>query len=96
VIIPQAVVSANAAKAVAGCAFVFTVATTGTPVPRLTKKGDLPDHVRFIDNGDGTATLSGTPENVGEFRVAVRAKFDKKAAKYVVAQTFTLTVVAND
>ena len=68
----------------------------GIPVPSIDKKGDLPDDVRFIDNGDGTATLSGTPETVGEFRVTVRAKFDKRAAKYVAAQTFTLTVVAND
>jgi hypothetical protein len=95
VVIPKAIVSANTVKAVAGCAFSFTVATTGTPVPALTKKGALPDQVRFVDNGDGTATLSGTPETVGESRVTVRAKFNRKAAKYVAAQAFTLTVVVD-
>jgi hypothetical protein len=94
-VVPLAIVSANTARVEAGNTLSFTVTTTGTPVPSLTKKGALPDHVRFDDNGDGTATLSGTPDAVGDFRVTVKAKFDKGAAKYVAAQTFTLTVVAH-
>ena len=35
--------------------------TTGFPAPDLSTDSDLPDGVTFIDNGDGTATLSGTP-----------------------------------
>jgi hypothetical protein len=94
--IPKAIVSANTARAVVGNALFFTMTTTGTPAPALTYKGDLPDHVRFSDNGDGTATLSGIPETAGEFRGTVRAKFDQRAAKYVAVQTFTLTVAAHD
>src|SRR5206468_1762258 len=40
----------------------FTVTTNGCPpVETITETGDLPDGVTFTDNGDGTATLSGTP-----------------------------------
>src|SRR5256886_7151586 len=35
--------------------------TTGTPTPSLTESGTLPSGVTFKDNGNGTATLSGTP-----------------------------------
>ena len=39
----------------------FTVTATGYPTPALTYGGSLPAGVNFSDNGDGTATLSGTP-----------------------------------
>ena len=39
----------------------FTIASTGSPTPSLTETGTLPSGVTFIDNGNGTATLSGTP-----------------------------------
>jgi hypothetical protein len=39
----------------------FTVTTVGLPRPTLTESGPLPGGVSFIDNGNGTATLSGTP-----------------------------------
>ena len=39
----------------------FTMTTRGTPVPSLTETGTLPSGVTFVDNGNGTATLSGTP-----------------------------------
>ena len=35
--------------------------TTGFPVPAITRTGGLPSGLTFVDNGDGTATLSGTP-----------------------------------
>jgi hypothetical protein len=95
VVIPKAIVSANAVRTLAGCAFSFTVTTTGCPVPSLTKKGALPDNVGLVDNGDGTATLSGTPETDGDYRITLKAKFDKRAAKYVAVQTFTLTVAVD-
>ncbi|TXL62156.1 beta strand repeat-containing protein [Aeromicrobium terrae] len=43
----------------AGAPVTFT--TTGTPQPTLNYTGTLPAGVTFVDNGDGTATLSGTP-----------------------------------
>ena len=44
-----------------GQAFSFTVTTTGSPAPTLTRAGTLPTGVTFNDNGNGTATLAGTP-----------------------------------
>jgi hypothetical protein len=38
-----------------------TFTTTGTPLASLSVTGALPDGVTLHDNGDGTATLSGTP-----------------------------------
>ncbi|MCW2595828.1 MAG: Ig family protein, partial [Jatrophihabitans sp.] len=39
----------------------FTVTTTGFPGVGITESGSLPSGVTFTDNGDGTATLTGTP-----------------------------------
>ena len=44
---------------VAGATQIFT--STGYPIPSLGYAGALPDGVVLSDNGDGTATLSGTP-----------------------------------
>src|SRR5204862_292329 len=39
----------------------FVVTTTGNPSSSISRIGVLPAGVTFVDNGDGTATLSGTP-----------------------------------
>jgi hypothetical protein len=44
-----------------GAAGTFKVTTTGTPTAALSETGTLPSGVTFVDNGDGTATLAGTP-----------------------------------
>lgn len=36
--------------------------STGVPTPQLSAAGGLPAGVTFVDNGDGTATLAGTPQ----------------------------------
>ena len=46
---------------VVGSAGTFTVTTTGLPTAALSDTGALPTGVTFTDNGDGTATLAGTP-----------------------------------
>jgi hypothetical protein len=94
--VPRAIVSPNRAGAIAGRRFSFTVTTIGTPVPSLTEKGDLPEHVAFTDNGNGTATLSGTPTRAGASHFVLRAKFGTGTARYVVTQAFALTVAAHD
>jgi len=38
--------------------------TTGTPVPSITKKGNLRRNLTFTNAGSGTATISDTPKNV--------------------------------
>jgi hypothetical protein len=56
-----AITSANSTTFTVGTASSFTVTTTGTPTPTLSETGAFPSGVSFIDNGNGTATLSGTP-----------------------------------
>ena len=55
-----AVTSAASASFVAGTPGSFIVTTTGFPAPALSVTGTLPQGITFVDNGDGTATLSGT------------------------------------
>ncbi len=58
---PPAITSADAVTFTIGQAGTFTITATGIPTPTLLESGDLPTGVTFHDNGDGTATLSGTP-----------------------------------
>jgi len=80
--------------------FSFTVTTEGAPVTKIKKVGRLPRGVSFQNNHNGTATLAGTPEStkrkpaVGTYHLTFTATFGKGKAKQIVAQTFTLTVVA--
>ena len=87
-----AITSMDSATATVRSPFSFTVTTTGTPVPRITKKGALPKGVGLVDNGNGTATLSGTPTRAGTYHLTIKASFGKGKTKKVVSQTFTLTV----
>lgn len=58
---PQ-ITSASATTCQVGVACVFTVTTTGHPVPAITRSGSaLPAGMSFTDNGNGTAAFSGTP-----------------------------------
>jgi large repetitive protein len=56
-----AITSAGSTAFTAGTLGTFTVTTTGVPNPALSETGALPSGVTFVDNGNGTATLSGTP-----------------------------------
>jgi probable HAF family extracellular repeat protein len=73
-----------------GAAFSSTATTTGFPVPKLTKTGALPSGVTFVDNGDGTATIAGTPAKtaLGVYPLTVTAK----NAQGTVSEAVTLTV----
>ncbi len=44
-----------------GSSLSFTITTTGGPTPSIGYIGVLPDGLTFLDNGDGTATISGIP-----------------------------------
>ena len=72
----------------------FTLSTTGGfPLDSaLTEVGALPAGVSFLDNGDGTATISGTPglTSIGTYILYLTA--DNGIAPSAI-QTFTLTVV---
>jgi hypothetical protein len=80
--------SGAAATASFGLAFIFTVTATGDPTPKITRTGHLPTGVRFADNGDGTATISGTPTAGGIFPLTLAASNNSGTA----TQAFTLTV----
>ena len=75
-----------------GHAGTLTVTTTGAPTPGLSEKGGLPRGVKFKDNGDGTATLAGTPApgSGGKYPVTITATNGVSPA---ATRSFTLTVV---
>jgi hypothetical protein len=95
VTIAPAITSANNVKVTVGHLFTFTVTTVGTPVPWISEKGERPKHFTFVDNCDGTATLSGTPRRTGVYCTTFRAKFGQGTLKYRVIQSFTLNVVTD-
>jgi YVTN family beta-propeller protein len=82
--------SGSAATAHSGVAFTFTVTATGDPAPTITKTGVLPSGVKFTDDGDGTATISGTPRKAvaGVYPLTLTARNTNGTA----TQAFTLTV----
>ncbi len=74
-----------------GQAGTFTVTTTGVPTCRLSETGALPSGLTFTDNGDGTATLAGTPPagSGGTYPFTITATNGVSPA---ATQSFTLTV----
>jgi hypothetical protein len=46
---------------IAGVNKSFTISATGVPPPSLSESGALPAGLTFVDNHNGTATLSGNP-----------------------------------
>jgi hypothetical protein len=88
-----AITSASATTFVVGAAGSFTVTTTGVPTPAITRGGvALPAGVTFVDNGNGTATLSGTPAagTAGTYALTFTATNTVGAT---APQAFTLTVI---
>ncbi|MGA2827584.1 MAG: putative Ig domain-containing protein [Streptosporangiaceae bacterium] len=85
-----AITSAATATATDGSGFSFTVKTTGAPAPALAEAGSLPQGVTWTDNGDGTATLAGTPgvDQGGVYKFTITATNSGGTA----SQAFTLTV----
>ncbi len=86
-----AITSADHTTFSVGTAGAFTVQTTGYPTPSLSETGALPGGVTFVDNGDGTATLSGTPAagSGGSYPLSIKAHNGSGAD---ATQSFTLVV----
>ncbi len=83
--------SAPAASFVAQAPGTFTVTTSAYPAPSLGETGTLPNGLVWTDNGDGTATLAGTPAAVNTetpYPITLQATNSAGAA----TQSFTLTV----
>ena len=68
-----AITSAAATTFTTGALGTFTVTTTGSPTPTVSESGALPGGVTFTDNGNGTATLSGTPTAAGTYPLTFTA-----------------------
>jgi hypothetical protein len=82
------ITSANNTTFTVGTPGTFTVTSNGTPTPALTETGALPGGVTFTDNGNGTATLGGTPTVGGTYPITIKAT----NASGNTTQNFTLTV----
>lgn len=95
VAMPPRFVSAVTASATVGTPFSFTVRTSGLPVPSLKKSRRLPQGLHFVDNGDGTATISGTPAagSSGTYRLRIRAITKSGTTRLETKQVFTLVVL---
>ncbi len=63
---------------------------TGNPTPKITKAGRLPSGVTFTANGNGTATISGTPAHRAAGRYPLILTARNKAG--IATQNFTLTI----
>ena len=89
---PPAVTSAAAVNFTVGSSGSFTVTTSGYPSPSLTESGALPKGVTFVDNKNGTASLSGTPAptTAGTYTLTITAKNSAGTS----TQTFVVTVSA--
>ena len=90
-----AITSPSSTTFTVGSPGTFTVTTAGFPItspPTLTETGALPAGVSFTDNGDGTATLAGTPGTgtAGTYPLTFTAANSVSSA----TQSFTLTVAA--
>jgi RHS repeat-associated protein len=86
----SSITSAAGASFTVGKVGNFTVTTTGYPAATLNETGTLPRGVTFVDNGDGTAALSGTPAaTTGDYVFDITADNPEFPP---IAQTFTLAV----
>lgn len=87
----QAISSVSAVTFTTDVAGVFSVTTTGYPMASLTATGALPAGVTFTSNGNGTATLAGTPAlgSDGVYPITITATNGVGAP---ATQTFTLIV----
>lgn len=90
-----AILSGNSTTFTVGVAGTFTVMTSGSPTPALTETPPLvPTGVTFVDNGNGTATLSGTPAagTGGTYPITITAN---NGVDLPAVQTFTLNINQN-
>jgi hypothetical protein len=83
-----AIASANNATFTVGTAGTFSVTTTGYPASTITESGPLPSGVTFVNNANGTGTLSGKATVSGIYPITFTASNGVGTA---ATQSFTLT-----
>jgi hypothetical protein len=86
-----AIPSANNATFTVGTVSSLTITTTGDSTIQFTETGALPTGITFADNGNGTATLAGTPAPGagGTYAIVITAG---NGVSHDASQAFTLTV----
>jgi hypothetical protein len=87
-----AIAGPSSATFTVGTPGIVTITATGYPVPTLTEAGALPAGVTFVDNKNGTGTLSGSPSASGVFPISFSAQNGVGSPSIL---PFTLTVVAS-
>src|SRR5439155_16990951 len=75
-----------------GTAGTFTITTTGSPTPTLTLDGAQPAWLSFVDNTDGTATLSGKPDAGSDLSYSFTVTA-RNGVSPVATQDFTLGII---
>ncbi|WP_033408949.1 Ig-like domain-containing protein [Rudaea cellulosilytica] len=95
--VPPQITSANSTTFIPGVAGTFSVTTTGFPTGAsmlISEIGALPAGVNFVNNNNGTATLSGTPgalsQNGSPYALTITAN---NGIAPNATQGFTLNVV---
>jgi autotransporter-associated beta strand protein len=70
------ITSAGSATFAAGSVSTFLVTATGSPTPTLSVSGTLPAGMTFVDNGNGTGTLTVAPaaNTTGSFQLTIVAQ----------------------
>jgi CSLREA domain-containing protein len=87
--VPPSITSSSSVTFTMGTLGSFNVTATGVPTPALSA-GVLPGGVQFVDHGDGTATLSGTPTAAGQFGITITAS---NGVQPDAVESLTLTVL---
>jgi IPT/TIG domain len=88
-----AITSGASVNVVESTRLAVTVHSSGVPTAALSESGALPAGVSFTDNGNGTATISGTPgsSSLGSYPVTITADNGVEPA---ASQAFTVYVLA--
>ena len=83
-----AITSANNATFTVGTSGTFTVTATSYPAASITESGALPSGITYVNNNNGTGTLSGKATVSGIYPITFTAQNGVGSA---VTQSFTLT-----
>jgi hypothetical protein len=86
-----AIASNSSTNFTVGAAGTFMVTATGVPKPAFSETGALPSGVTFTDNGNGTATLAGTPAAGSEATYPITITASNGITPNAT-QSFTLTM----
>jgi len=82
------ITSANNATYTVGTSGTFTVTATSYPAASITESGALPNGITYVNNNNGTGTLSGKATVSGIYPITFTAQNGVGAA---ATQSFTLT-----